>query len=60
MNLNVMERLLLRDIMNDRIRTLKSDQNFWTGKTPRAVIDKTLRELRDTQELKKTIFGDEE
>lgn len=58
--MNVMERLLLRDILNARIKELESVQNYWTGKTPMRIIAEGTQELNDTKSLKKVLLGDDE
>ena len=60
MQLNVMEKALLRDILNARIIELKSKPVFYTGRTPREVVVSEQQELWDTLEFKKTILGDAE
>ena len=57
MNLNVHERSLLRHIFDLRIKELESVQNYWTGKTPRQVIDRALHELKETKSLQQVILG---
>lgn len=50
---------LLRKILDARIKELSSAQNFWTGKTPRKVIDNAIKELEDTKRLKQLLLGDD-
>lgn len=50
---------LLRKIIDLRIKELASVQNFWTGKTPRKVIDNAIKELEDTKRLKQLLLGDD-
>lgn len=48
---------LLRKILDARIKELSSAQNYWTGKTPRKVIEDAIKELEDTKRLKKLLLG---
>lgn len=50
---------LLRKILDARIKELSSVQHFWTGKTPRHVIEKAIKELEDTKRLKQLLLGDD-
>lgn len=60
MQLSVMEKALLRDILDARIVELKAKPVFYTGRTLRDVVVSEQQELWDTLELKKTILGDAE
>lgn len=55
--MNEHEKSLLRHILDLRIKELESAPNYWTGRTPRQVIDRALHELKETKILKQALLG---